>query len=328
MLAMTVAAAYLLGSSPAFTQTRDPAASEAVFQEGRRLMKEGKFGPACDKFEESYRLDPAVGTLVNLADCEEQTGRTASAWQHWKQAVDQLPAGDRRRYPATLRVAALEKSLAHLTIELAPNAPPDVLITRNGVTLGLPSLGVPLPVNPGKHVIVVSAPGRESAEFEVMVGAAEQRNVSVAPGAVLRGEQPTLSSKPKPRRVTERHAHVQRAAEPQSSVSAGTWVLLGTGAAGIGLGALFAVRAHSARQDAEALCPSEAGRRRCWADARDALDRDERNSILADVSFAVGALATGAGLYLLLTSKPESTSQRAMIVPTRDGGEVQIHGSF
>src|SRR5687767_11843809 len=69
----------------------DAAASEALFREGRRLMKAGDYEGACPKLEESLRLDPALGTLFNLASCEEQLGRWATAWQHWRQAADQLP---------------------------------------------------------------------------------------------------------------------------------------------------------------------------------------------------------------------------------------------
>ena len=62
----------------AAAQAHDRAAGEALFQEGRRLMKTHDFAPACSKFEESLRLDPATGTLLNLADCEEQLGHTAT----------------------------------------------------------------------------------------------------------------------------------------------------------------------------------------------------------------------------------------------------------
>src|SRR5512136_2811036 len=75
---------------------RDPAAAEVLFREGRKLVAANDFAAACPKFAESQRLDPAVGTLLNWAACEEHVGKLASAWQRWKEALDALPPGDDR----------------------------------------------------------------------------------------------------------------------------------------------------------------------------------------------------------------------------------------
>jgi hypothetical protein len=57
----------------------DSAAAEALFREGRDAAKHGDLETACADFAESQRLDPAPGTLLNLAECEEKLGRVASA---------------------------------------------------------------------------------------------------------------------------------------------------------------------------------------------------------------------------------------------------------
>ena len=66
--------------APAMADTRDPAAAEALFEAGRQAATRGDWTTACPKFAESQRLDPAPGTLLNLADCEEHLGHLASAW--------------------------------------------------------------------------------------------------------------------------------------------------------------------------------------------------------------------------------------------------------
>ena len=63
------------GRSPAVT-----AMAEALFKEGKKLLAEQKVPEACRKFESSYRIDPAPGTLINLALCHEQEGKLATAW--------------------------------------------------------------------------------------------------------------------------------------------------------------------------------------------------------------------------------------------------------
>src|SRR5688572_7702878 len=56
------------------------AAAQALFEQAKALVAQGKVEQACPKFEESQRLDPGVGTQFNLADCYERTGRLASAY--------------------------------------------------------------------------------------------------------------------------------------------------------------------------------------------------------------------------------------------------------
>src|SRR5204863_2674176 len=116
-------------------QSRDAAGAEWLFREGRALMKQGDLTAACPKLAESLRFDPAVGTLMNLAECEERQGRTASAWQRWGSAADQLPSRDRRRETALERARTLEKSLARLAIKLGPTAPTNARVERDGVEL-------------------------------------------------------------------------------------------------------------------------------------------------------------------------------------------------
>lgn len=55
--------------------TSAQAQAQAAFQEGRRLLMAGSMLEACAKFEESNNLAPALGTLLNLAVCEEKAGR-------------------------------------------------------------------------------------------------------------------------------------------------------------------------------------------------------------------------------------------------------------
>ena len=49
-------------------------------------MDAGDYTAACPLLERSHSLDPSSGTLLNLGDCQEHLGRTASAWRAFTEA--------------------------------------------------------------------------------------------------------------------------------------------------------------------------------------------------------------------------------------------------
>ena len=62
------------------TPSSSTVTAEALFEDGRQLVMQGKYAEACPKFAASERLDPSTATLLNLASCYERQGRTATAW--------------------------------------------------------------------------------------------------------------------------------------------------------------------------------------------------------------------------------------------------------
>jgi tetratricopeptide (TPR) repeat protein len=70
--------------------------ADVLFNDARAAMAVKKFDVACEKFRESNRLDPAVGTLFNLANCEAQRGQLVTAWTLYRQVLEKLPPDDPR----------------------------------------------------------------------------------------------------------------------------------------------------------------------------------------------------------------------------------------
>ena len=177
------------GAEPAATSTT--ARADALFTEGLALLKAESFALACAKFEESHSLDPAPGTLFNLATCEEGRGRFATAARRWREAATLLPADDSRRPKAEKNAAEAEGKAARLVLRPAPQAPPGTAVTLDGRPLGAAELAAAILVDPGDHRIVVTAPGYEPRDFTTTAGSGESKEVSVTPGPAVRAPKAT-----------------------------------------------------------------------------------------------------------------------------------------
>ncbi|HUQ07412.1 MAG TPA: hypothetical protein VM261_33195 [Kofleriaceae bacterium] len=148
--------------------------ADQLFQEGRALIEAGKFADACPKFEESQRLDPGLGTLLNLAACYEQVGKLASALTAFRSAEEQAraagPTEKKREQTAAERARAIESRVPRLTIILsASDRPTGFTVTRDGVTVPPLDFGRRIPVDPGTIVIEATAPGFEAFKTEVVI---------------------------------------------------------------------------------------------------------------------------------------------------------------
>jgi hypothetical protein len=177
---LPVLALVLAAARPAAAQSKEQAA--ALFQEGREAAKRGDYTTACAKMEESYRLDAAHGTLINLADCQERLDHLATAAQRFQEAADKLDPNDDRLPAVKQRIAALAPRVPKLIVELSTNAPVSTRVTRDGILIAPTSLKKALSLDPGPHVIVASADGREDRQYRIDAGAGRTEHVVVEPG--------------------------------------------------------------------------------------------------------------------------------------------------
>ncbi len=318
-------ALVLVASAPARAQTIDAPAAQALFEEGRSAFEAGEFTKACAKFAESQRLDPGAGTLINLAACREKLNQLAGAWEAWQGALAALPKGDPRRPEVARRADAIESRVPKLVIELAPGAPPDCLIVRDGVRLGRPALGVAIPVDAGAHKVEVSADGRKTREFSVTLAEGATEKLVVEPGEAMAPVDvaplgPEPSPKPSPPKRDRRPSPVAH----QDNTLA--FVLLGVGGVSLGASVVTGLMTLSRKNQLDDHCTSVNGTRRCDQQGLDAASSGKTLGAISTVTFAVGAVAATAGVYLLLSSGKDSTAVGANAAP--HGGTVMLRRSF
>src|SRR5262249_22023417 len=141
--------------------------------QGKKLMAQGKYAEACPVLEESQRLDPGGGTLLNLGDCYEHQGKFATAWAKFLEAAAAAKASNNaeRERVARERATNLRPRVSNILIEVGgASTPPGFEIKRDGAAVGRAQWGIPMPADPGPHTISASAPGKKTWETTVVVG--------------------------------------------------------------------------------------------------------------------------------------------------------------
>jgi hypothetical protein len=195
------ALALAAGTAAAQPSPEESALADARFREGRELLDKQRNDEACAKFEESERLWPRGGTVLNVAACREKQGKLATAWAAYTRALALAQKEGRadREELARGKIAALQGELSWLVIRVPPALDvAGVVVTRDGVPVGRGGWGVPIPVDPGRHVIAASAPGQPPVEAVVDVGAHGDRRAVTLPAAGVDGAPPEPSAAPLP----------------------------------------------------------------------------------------------------------------------------------
>jgi hypothetical protein len=306
-------AAVALSGGVAYADRSDPVTAEALFRAGRAAADRGDWASACPQFEESNRLDPAVGTMFNLAACNEQIGKIASAWQIFREVAQRLPPGDDRIALALARAHALEPKLPSITLQIGA-VPAGTVVLRDGVELGTASLGLPLPIDPGAHVILVKSPGRAEKKYDVKLDVAETREIALEPGPAL----PSEGLPPE--------APLVRASENgDSSRRTIGLALMGVGAGGIVTSLAFGGVALAAKNTVNAECEGKS----CSQAGVDAGSRGSTAATISTIAFGAGAISAAVGAILWFgADSGSSAARRAAPSPVALGVSPLPNGAF
>ncbi|NUP12207.1 MAG: tetratricopeptide repeat protein [Polyangiaceae bacterium] len=321
LLAVSVLAAV---TCPRLAWADDTAAADALFVDGKTLMENGRLEEACPKFEASFELSKALGTLLNVADCRERNGDLAVALDAWNRALAlATEKGDDRKTYADERRAALEPKVPKIALDVKLGAE-KLAITLDGKPVDEAKWGLVIYVDPGTSAIEVLRGDTVLDKKTVEAREGETKRVAIDLDAIAK-------------------AHPKKVVRPVEKVSpaqqyAGIVVmsvgLAGMATFGILEGVAFAKRAEA---DGEGGC----------------IDRDEDTTIcsprgyelaqeagdLAEIGqwMGVGGLATAAvGLTVFLTApkdEPDDAKAQkatATVLPwvSPTGGGVVVWGRF
>lgn len=179
LVALTIVMASY-GLAAAQGGEEDAAKAEKIFEEAQKLKQEGKSAEACKKYEESLRYNRnAVGTLLNVALCNEESGKVASALKYFTLARDLAREHNlnEHRKAADEHIGKLTPQVPHLGIAFAEIAS-DMKLVIDDEAIPVEKAS-DIAVDPGTHHIVVSAPGRVAYEANVTIEPGKPATITV-----------------------------------------------------------------------------------------------------------------------------------------------------
>jgi len=312
------------------------AEARSLFAEGRQLRLAGQCAEAIPRFRQALETYPdALGSLRNLAECEEELGRYASARRsYWDLRVAALKTSDPKYEgwdrDATEAHARLASRVARLQIRVT--GPSAARVYLNGTPFDPRLYGVEVEhdlgrlqaelrdgsASPKKTVLEL----REGQSYEIELvselppDAPDERDPGAAGAASAGGREPGEL-------VTGRDAGWMRTA---GFVSLGV-----AGLSAIGLGVSVAVRAD-ALSTVETSCRATGDGYACPSALEGDVDTGRTSSTLATafgVGLGVGA-GVGAGLLLasLLTDDTPSDTVALELMPSTEGAYLGLRGRF
>lgn len=320
LLSLAGAALSLSLALPARADGSNAAAAQALFDQGKELMSKGKPDEACPKFAESQKLDPGMGTLLNLAACYEAGGRFASAWSTFLEAESAAQAAGSAEglKVSRERAAALAPKLSKLVITVT-GAPAGLEVQRDGVVVGSAQWGVGIPADPGRHTVTATAAGKLPFQKDIEV---------VEAGATIEVKVPELA--PAPVEATAPVAPPPSPAPPPASSESGglggqRYAAIGVGVlgvAGVAVGSVFGLKSKSKHDDAESHCDGG----NCFDTDGVALREDARSAgNVATVAFIVGGVGLAGAAVLWFTGGPSDEPKTGLVIGP---GRLALRGTF
>jgi hypothetical protein len=150
----------------------DIAKADATFDEGQKLKDAGQLDKACAKFKESLGYNPnAVGTMLNVALCEQQAGHIGTALRLFNEARDrgkEQNLGEHVKL-AEQHISEIAADVPFLAVAIRERSDDTKLVVNDEVVTIKPDGSASVPVDPGVVTVIVERPGRVPFEQKLDV---------------------------------------------------------------------------------------------------------------------------------------------------------------
>ena len=299
------------------------ATAEQLFRDANALLAKGQTHDACTKFAESQKLDPQLGTLLNLATCHEKEGKAATAWSEFSELVDQAGRQQDKKRLTYGKVAELDSQLPHLQLRVPAGT---AELRLDGVVLGEGAWSSLLPVDPGDHELAYSAPGKRPGSVHAtavrgstaVLALPPLTDEPAAPRPVLVVLSPPVVLDLPPPLLPRAETH-----EGSPWRTAG-FVVGGVGVVGVGIGATLGVLALGSKSTVTQDCNGN----RCSSAGLSAASSAKSQATASTIGFVAGGVCAAAGLTLVLVGGRGGGTVGLAPATLTHGGGLATYGTF
>lgn len=324
--ALSLGAALLSGSALADPTPEERAAARQMFTEGKELEKQKSWADALEKFRKVGDIKMTPQVRFHIALCEENLGHLVAAINGFELAAEEArsagPSAAEVADNAPTRAEVLRKRVATLRLQITGKQINSKLVL-DGAPLGKAMQDVPIPLDPGSHVLEVQdAAGKSTFRKELTVTEAGSETVPIEFADVEPLPPPTVSATetppppPPPRSRTPAYA---------------------VGGAGVALlvtsGIFYGLRAGTI-SEIKGSCKDPVTLTGCDPSKAGLADTGATYGTVSAVTLGVGlaALGTAGVLFFVLGPRKQPAAQQASppvslsVAPTGSG--LLLKGTF
>lgn len=181
--ALSLGVALLSGSAMADPTPEERAAARQMFTEGKELEKQKSWADALEKFRKVGAIKMTPQVRFHIALCEENVGHLVAAINGFELAAEEARSAGASAAEvadnAPARAEALRKRVAMLRLTISGKQISSKIVL-DGSPLGKAAQDVPIPLDPGAHVIEVQdAAGKSTFKKELSVSEAGSESVEI-----------------------------------------------------------------------------------------------------------------------------------------------------
>jgi hypothetical protein len=314
----------------------DRATARALGQEGQAALDKKDYATAEDRFRRADKMVHAPTLMLGLARALAAEGKYVEAQESYNRIVREgLPPGGGEAFKRAIDEAGKEVDTVTpkvgavtITVKTAAGADvPDPQVVLDEHPINSASLGVRRAIDPGAHVVRVTATGFKPGEMKFTT----TEGGSIDEPLVLEQD---LSAPPPTAAVPATTTGATAAAvssgdtgttQPSNARKIAPFVAWGVGGAGLVLGAVTGIVAlgkHSTLKDecTGGTCSS--------ATAQDDLNSYHTMGTLSTVGFIIAGVGAAAGVVLFVTEPKSTPTTGLRVMPTIGLGSVGAQGTF
>jgi hypothetical protein len=314
----------------------DRATARSLGQDGEAALDRKDYKTAEDDFRRADSLVHAPTLMLGLARALAGEGKLVAAQEAYMRIIREgvppgaPPAFTKALDDAKTEVQSITPRIGGMTISVQAaggGTVANVSVQLDGAPVSAASLGVKRAVDPGAHVVHVSADGYKTVDLKVNVvpGATADAPVSLEKDASA-----TPAVVPPPATPAPLPGSGEPETPPPASGGHKTiwpWVAFGVGGAGLGLGVVTGVLAIGKHSTLSSECKGGS----CPSGDSGDLSSYHTLGVLSTVGFIVAGVGAAAGITLLILQPKDSSppaSAGLHVMPVIGPGSVGAVGTF